>query len=360
MIKFNPEQNVLYITDEIEGNSFFCESDSSVIFDIVGLDDTRKLELVINSPGGSVDNALAIKHFLETLSIPPHISITGLAASAATIITCAKNAQVTMQEGSLMMIHEPWTQVAGSKDDLKKVADILDKRIEGMANIYASKTKLETSKLIKMMKDETWMTAKEALDFGFVDEIDSEHEIYASLTGDKLNIGGLDFNCKTYTKLKNFINCQKRGTKMENQEDKALKTSSANQVATAQPIINDCAALIKQFPEITKQIADEAYLKGQKAERERMKELDALACDQHSSYVNRAKYETFEDAKTCAFNILKAQKAQLNDKNQALKDDARAVNTVASVVIEDTVASSSSQREALVQSVLQNMKKNEG
>ncbi len=354
MISFNKKSNTLYISGAIEGAHFFKEGDSNTVFELSQYDTTRALNVVINSPGGSTNEGLAIKTFLESLEIQPRISVTGLAASAATLITSAKNAHVTMQKGSMFMIHEPWITMQGAKDDLKKTADRLDKLTQSIAQLYAEKTNLPVPQLIKMMSEETWLTADEAVELGFADKVDGTKSVNASIDNNKLSIGGLDFSCATYCKLQEFFQCHQEDEITMNEEvkteDKNLTVTETKSAVT----FTDVAQMIKAYPDFCRAIADEAFAKGQSAERERIKELDAMSSKQHESLINKAKYETFEDAKSCAFNILKAQKQQLDEQASALQSDASALQEVAGVQ-EDVMTSAETQRNAMIKSILENM-----
>lgn len=354
MISFNHRNNTLYISGEIEGAQYFwSDGDAQVVFDITQYDTSRALHVVINSPGGSTNEGLAIKTFLESLDIQPKITITGLAASAATLITSAKNAHVTMHQGALFMIHEPWITTQGSKDDLKKTAQMLEKRTQGIAQLYSEKTSLPVPKLIKMMSEETWLTADEALELGFVDAVDSTKSVKANFEKNKLSINGLDFNCADYCKLKEFLNCHQEDLKTMNEEDKSKNDNTVVVEDKTFATFADVAQMIKAYPEFCKAIADEAFAKGQVAERERIKELDAMASKQHESLINKAKYETFEDAKSCAFNILKEQRQQIEEQAKALNEDASALNEITTP--QTDLMSSDSKRDEIIKSVLANM-----
>lgn len=101
----------------------------------------------------------------------------GLVASIASVVLLAGD-KVRMTPNSFLMIHNPWTLAMGDSAELSATADVLAKMEEKLQNIYVSK--LEKSgktsgnialKVKRMMDTETWLTADEALDMGFIDEI---------------------------------------------------------------------------------------------------------------------------------------------------------------------------------------------
>lgn len=137
----------------------------------------------IHSPGGYTSDAKAIMSAMRQHG-NVHVHIDGLAASAATMIMLAA-AKVTASPGADIMIHAPWMTLAGEADDLRKAADLLDKEEARMVADYVAKTGLTTEEITALVKEETWMTAAEALEYGFIDGIldhDVELDVEASIS----------------------------------------------------------------------------------------------------------------------------------------------------------------------------------
>ncbi|SPT68739.1 Uncharacterised protein [Anaerobiospirillum thomasii] len=67
MISFNKKSNTLYISGAIEGAHFFKEGDSNTVFELSQYDTARALNVVINSPGGSTNEGLAIKNLFRII-----------------------------------------------------------------------------------------------------------------------------------------------------------------------------------------------------------------------------------------------------------------------------------------------------
>ena len=142
----------------------------------------KKIRVPVNSYGGSVLDALAIYNFLKGHSAEVETHIPAFAMSAGTIIAAAGD-RVTMAENGFYMIHNPWSFAMGDAAELEHLADVLDKMKTEMVDIYHNKTKRKMGKkeIARMMDDETWMTAREALDMGFVDELTQGAKIEASI-----------------------------------------------------------------------------------------------------------------------------------------------------------------------------------
>lgn len=147
-------------------------SAANFVRDLKALDDGSSAVVVsINSPGGDVFDGFAIHNALVHLGDRCTVRIEGLAASAASIIACGGH-QVIIAENAMMMIHNPWTFAYGTAEDLRKTADMMDKSREGILASYRRKApSIEDADLIKMLDDETWLTAEETVALGFADMV---------------------------------------------------------------------------------------------------------------------------------------------------------------------------------------------
>jgi ATP-dependent Clp endopeptidase proteolytic subunit ClpP len=141
----------------------------------------KRLHLRINSVGGSVTEGLAIANAIKRHKGGVTAHIDGLAASMASVIAVSAS-ETIMADNGFLMIHEPWTVGMGTADDLRSEASVLDKMRKTILAAYAKKTGLPHDELESMMKAETWLTAEEARDSGFIDEIEDGIEAAASIT----------------------------------------------------------------------------------------------------------------------------------------------------------------------------------
>jgi ATP-dependent Clp protease, protease subunit len=134
--------------------------------------DVSAITLRINSPGGDVFEGAAIYNLLAGQSVPVNVIIDGLAASAASYIAMVgKN--VTMGDGSMIMIHNPWSFAIGDANDLRAKANILDKVRDSMLSGYMKRYSGTEDELIAALDAETWLTAEDAQECGFCDSITS-------------------------------------------------------------------------------------------------------------------------------------------------------------------------------------------
>jgi ATP-dependent protease ClpP protease subunit len=154
------------IYDEIGG---WGVSAQSFLTEISGLKGKR-INLRLNSPGGSVIDGNAIYNALRRHVGGVTVYIDGLAASMASVVAMAGE-RVIMADNALMMIHNPWTVAVGNSDDLRKDADLLDKLKSGIRRAYAGATGMSEDEIQSMMDAETWLDPVQAVSLGFADEI---------------------------------------------------------------------------------------------------------------------------------------------------------------------------------------------
>ena len=141
----------------------------------------QHIDLRINSVGGSVIEGAAIFNALKRHKGGLTVHIDGLAASMASVIAMTGE-ETRIAENALLMIHNPWSMTMGDAADLRKEADVLDKLKATLVNAYVRKTGQPRAAIEQMMDDEKWMDAQEALELGFVDEIDAPIAAAASVT----------------------------------------------------------------------------------------------------------------------------------------------------------------------------------
>lgn len=144
----------------------------------------KTIRVHINSPGGDVQAGINIANALREQAskgrtVETHID--GLAASIASVIAMA-GSKVVMADNALMMIHDPWSIEMGNAADLRKTADVLDTMRDQIVATYQWHTKEEPTAIAAWMAAETWMSATEALERGFVTEIAQGLKAAASLS----------------------------------------------------------------------------------------------------------------------------------------------------------------------------------
>ena len=138
----------------------------------------KQIDLHINSPGGAVFDGVAIYNLIKQHPANVTTYIDGIAASIASVIALAGD-KVVMAANALYMMHNPSGMVMGTAADMRSLADVLDKIRGTMTGVYAAKSGQADSVISSLLDAETWMTADEAMEFGFVDEIADEMDLAA-------------------------------------------------------------------------------------------------------------------------------------------------------------------------------------
>ena len=133
------------------------------------------VNLRINSPGGQVFDAVAIYNALTEHSAKVNVTVDGLAASAASFVAMAGDT-VTMGFGSQMMIHEAQGLALGNAEDMRSMAEILDRVSDSIAGFYAARAGGEVADWRERMRAETWYSAQEAVDAGLADAVSGKDD----------------------------------------------------------------------------------------------------------------------------------------------------------------------------------------
>jgi ATP-dependent protease ClpP protease subunit len=177
----NPAILDMYIYGDVESDGYDWWSGEDIISEtsantfrneLAKHPDASEINVYINSYGGSVFEGTAIYNQLKRHPATVNVYVDGFACSVASIIAMAGD-KIIMPSNAMMMIHNAWNVVYGNSKELRKAADDLDVIMEGNMQAYLEKAgdKLSEATLRQMLEDETWLTAKQCLEYGLCDEI---------------------------------------------------------------------------------------------------------------------------------------------------------------------------------------------
>lgn len=179
-----PDTLDIYVYGFIEGDSYdwwsgeTIESDTSANHfknELAKYPNTKFINLFVNSNGGDVMEAMAIRNQLKRH--PAYVTgyDDGFACSAGSFILTGCD-KVIMYSNTMQMLHDMWQYCAGNYKELRKYADDLEQISIGNRKAYLEKSngKLAEEKLIEILDGETWLTAEQCLEYGLADEIVSE------------------------------------------------------------------------------------------------------------------------------------------------------------------------------------------
>jgi ATP-dependent protease ClpP protease subunit len=166
-IRARAEGAEVSIYDEIGA---YDVSARSFLDELGALASDAPLTVRLNSPGGSVFDAVAIYNALKRHAGPVTVWIDGIAASAASYVAMAGD-EVVMPENAFLMIHDPSGVVFGTADDMRATALALDKIKGSLVAGYAAKSGGAEDDIAALMAREAWLDAAEAVELGFADRL---------------------------------------------------------------------------------------------------------------------------------------------------------------------------------------------
>lgn len=283
----------IYIFDEI---GTYGVTAQSFITDIKDLDKTP-INLHINSLGGDVFDGMAIYNILKKRTAKTTVYIEGIAASIATIIAMGGD-EVIMSENSLFMIHNAWSGAMGEADDMRKTADLLDKIGSELKGIYMKRVNIPVESLSAMMDNETWLSADEAFEYGFITSISDAIKIAASYDVSK-------FKNITSEQIKNKLSININNKKMTNE----LKDWFNNKV-------EEIVATVKGDVKVSEDVVNQT-------------EISVKLSDNEEIMNKISEFETANTDLTNKITLLEEDLATVTGTNETLSNEVESLNAIA-------------------------------
>lgn len=293
----------------------------------------KRVLLRINSPGGIVFEAVAMRSILVNAGFEEiTVRVEGLCASAATILATIPSAHVQIAEGSEFMIHNPWTIAWGFASDLEHEAEHLRSMENTIRSFYAAKSGQEDEQLRAWMDDETWMSAEEAVERGFCDELLKAEAENAEPAAACVGIHDMGVMCGMYKNVPKNIGIAKAEApeaEVEMMPENLQKAAEAvfNKGSNENPVagfstvnknkeepntmeIKDCTReqLLAENPALVEEIQNQAVA----AERARVNEIDDLTIPGYEADAAEAKANG-----TSAVDFVKSIAAKAKQKGAA-------------------------------------------
>ncbi len=169
------ENRIVFLIGEIS-----YQRAAEVIMKMLYLDNlkrTSEISLYINSPGGSVDDTMAIYDTIRYIASPVATYCIGRAQSGGAIILSAgqKGHRFALPHAKVML-HQPWGGVTGQAADIKIQAEEILKAKSLINEILARHTGQSVEKIAEETERDRYMTAQEAKEYGLIDEVLEEEE----------------------------------------------------------------------------------------------------------------------------------------------------------------------------------------
>lgn len=181
------------------------------------------VDIRINSCGGSVFGGMAIVAAISTLRWHGHKTraiVEGLAASMASVVACACD-ELQMHEGSMLMIHNPWTLIEGDAEELKKQAALMEKVKHDMVAVYMRKFDISADEISRLMDEETWISTEDI----------EQYELDATVIEGTAKIAASVTKERYYATLKERAAMTKAEVNKEDKEDKTEEQKPAEKPA---------------------------------------------------------------------------------------------------------------------------------
>lgn len=236
------------------------------------------LDVYINSPGGDVYSGSEIYTALKEYPGNVTVKIIGIAASAASVIAMAGK-KVMISPTAQIMIHNVSSISIGDYRAHAHESDVVKNWNKSIANAYRLKSGLSEAELLKLMNQETWLNAQEALEKGFVDEIMFDE-------GDTLKLAASTVPVlprQVIDKIRNEL-LKKKGEVINVNGIQTNQTPA--EVQTAQNTVFSAPQAIGASQPATGVTALDPVAK----ERDRLRAIDEIAANIDPDLVNEAKY----------------------------------------------------------------------
>lgn len=322
-------------TDEVDDSMYIVLRE--FLDELNGLANFDKVTFRINSVGGDADAGKAIYNRIREMDAETTTIVDGLAASAASIIFMAgDNRQVNV--GSQIMVHGASTLLIGyyNAADVKGALDMLKGYDNSLAEIYADRTGSTKEAMARMIQNTTWLSASDAVEKGFADEIvNSAEPVAAKVSGaeDLIIVNGNPLRLppdmmpalryrQTVPIDKVFRGKGSLNIDTNNIQRKETKIMNIEELKAQYPDLVD--AIAKEASEAARAESEKVVADAIQAERDRIKGIEEIQNRiSDKALVQKAKFDTAMDAKELAFEAMKAE-ADINAKAlDALDTDAK-------------------------------------
>jgi ATP-dependent Clp protease protease subunit len=262
----------------------------------------KNIKVWIDSFGGDVFAGAGIYNALKSHDGKVTTIVDGKAMSAASVIAMAGE-EIHMSPVGIMMIHNPLTRAWGEAKDMRHAADVLDEVKETIINAYQMKTGKPRNKISEMMDEETYMSAKKALNDGFADKIlysdKGDEPVENNFSFSHMTIkNSMDESMKKFFEV---VTNKNLSTKPGSENIPQPDLSNNNPKGEEGMEIKNAQDLKTQLPAIYDEVFNAGKLDGVKAEQARLKAFDVLNGKVDSEFLQKEKYENNSTAQDVLF-----------------------------------------------------------
>lgn len=167
---YDVKKSEIYIYDVI-GDPDWGMIGAMQVIDALKKMDGKRVTARINTPGGNVDEGIAMFNAMKRHNGGVDTVVDGIAASMGSYLMLA-GIKRTATRNAMVMIHNPWSIAMGDANQFRKEADILDKYSERIMPDYSAATGKTAEELQPLLDAETWYVGQEIIDNGFAQSLD--------------------------------------------------------------------------------------------------------------------------------------------------------------------------------------------
>ena len=225
------------------------------------------VEILFSSPGGYIDDGIAIFNLIHDYEGKTTAKIIGVAASMASYIPLAAD-KVIAKSNAVYMIHDALGSLYGNEAEHAKMAKILGGFSNMLADIYVKKTGKTKNEIRALMREESYFFGSEMLDAGFVDEID-EVEVKGAEKDDVVLDAMAKVEMMTSKVREKPENYEKIAALLKDEDSTTPGRPAFSNIQTEERM--DIAKLEAEFPDVYKAVYNRGKAEGEKASNETVK-----------------------------------------------------------------------------------------
>jgi len=181
MFSYDVEDGTIMIHDEI-GPGWWGLIDAGSVIAALKAIGNKTVHVHLNTPGGSVDEGIAIYNAFKAHKAGVVTYVDSLAASMGSYLLQAGSTRI-VASNSMVMVHDPWSIALGNATEFRKAADILEKYAQRMIPDYAKRSGKSDDEIKAIMAEESWYAGQEIVDAGFADVVAEESDYEPMMRG---------------------------------------------------------------------------------------------------------------------------------------------------------------------------------
>ena len=298
LLIYGPIVDLPWFEDEVSAYQVRSQIDS------MQLREGDTLHVRINSPGGFLDQGIAIHNTLKQQKAHVVGWVDGLSASSASIILAAAD-EIRMPKNARIMIHDPWTMTVGDAEDHLKSAQLLeDGKAQAIESYFARKLTASREEVAQMMTDETWLTAERAVELGFADVIVGEEAPAKALAWD---LTPFNYRRAPMASVRN----RKKPEEVSEMKNEDITVAWLRE--NRPEILDEVRASLGD------EISNQARAEGAAAERERIRSVESAALPGHEAIIETAKWDGVSNGPDVAMRIVEAERQRRDQVMNAIR-----------------------------------------